>query len=63
MGRTYTNLPIDFQEQLSKLKSYGLLVKDEDSAIRDLHSFNLTPNINLKSMGFPANWQDELLWK
>ena len=32
-------------------------------SVKIIDLLNLYPNIDIKVMGFPANWQEEALWK
>lgn len=70
----YTKMPIDIPEQISILKTRGLVIGDVAAAL--LHFSNISsvkerllallailPRERLKAMGFPEDWQKQDLWR
>jgi hypothetical protein len=42
----------------------GLIIRDDNDASEQLKSLLQThPNVDVAAMGFPSDWENELLWK
>jgi hypothetical protein len=63
----YSKQPIDIPDQLALLKQRGMIVNNENAALRQfkeklLRLIDAYPSVSLKQMGFPRDWRQQPLW-